>query len=105
MAGAARVVNKTVWSPQVAPHETLQAEAVLGLVGDPHPLAACVLPEPGDAGCAGRCHGVGCRVGGEFRLGERSDDEDLVAVRIHGWGAAEPVGGEAAGEPALELIG
>ena len=78
---------------------------MLGLVGDPHPLAARVLAEPGDAGCAGRRHGVGRRVGGEFRLGERSDDEDLVAVRVDGGGADEPVGGKAAGEPALELIG
>ena len=78
---------------------------MLGLVGDPHPLAAGVLPEPGDARRAGRRHGVGRRVGGKFRLGQRPDDEDLVAVRVHGGGSGEPVGGQAAGEPALELIG
>ena len=48
--------------------------------------------------------GVGGRVGGEFRLGERADHEDLVTVRIDGGSAGEPVGGKAAGEPALELI-
>ena len=105
MAGAARVVNKHRLVAAGRSPRDLQAEAVLGLVGDPHPLAARVLAEPRDAGRAGRRHGVGRRVGREFRLGERADDEDLVAVRVHGRGAAEPVGGEAAGEPALELIG
>ena len=58
----------------------LAAGALLGLVGDPHALLAGVLTEPLDARLAG---GGAGRVVGVLRvlgLGERADDEDLLAV-------------------------
>jgi len=95
--GAVRAVDGV--SLQIGPAE------VLGLVGDPHPLPTGVLSEARDPGRAASGSGIGRRVGGKLGLGERSDDEDLVAIRVHGGRPAEPIAGDAAGEPALELIG
>ena len=41
----------------------------------------------------------------EAGLGQRAYDQDLVAVVGHLRGSGEPLGGESAGEPALEVLG
>src|SRR5213075_1123099 len=55
------------------------AESLLGLIGDPHPLLAGVLPESVDAGVAGRGDDLRCRVLRDLRVGEGAYDEDLLA--------------------------
>jgi hypothetical protein len=78
---------------------------VLSLVGDLHALRAGVLAVTRDPGGEGRGASLGGGVGRQLGLREGADDQDLVPVGRHDGGPHEPVGGDAAGEPALELIG
>jgi hypothetical protein len=77
---------------------------MLRLVGDLHALAAGVLAETGDARRDRGGPGFGRGVGREVGLGDRTDDEDLVAIGAHvDRTDIQPVG-ESAGEPSLDLV-
>ena len=87
-----RRVDAALVAAARAPRD-LAPGALLGLVGDLHPLRAGLLAEALDAGLARRrLRGVVgvLRVVG---LGEPADHEDLVAVGRHFRGLGEPVVG------------
>ena len=71
----------------------LAAEAILRLVGDPHPLPAGFLAELG--GPAGRAGGTLLGVG----VGQPADHRDFFAVDGDFGVTGEPAVGEPAGEP------
>ncbi len=105
MAGTLTVVNRCRWSPASAPHETRRPNRCWAS------SAICMrltrvssrCPATREARAAARVSAVASA--GELGLREGADDQDLVPVGRHDGGAHEPVGGDAAGEPALELIG
>lgn len=64
----------------------LPSVAGLGLVGDPHSVAAGGFAEPGDASVGG---GIGLVLG----WGQCADDDDLLTVDVDVGGSGEPVVG------------
>src|SRR5665213_3861891 len=86
------------------PPRHLAAEEALGLRGDPDATVAGLVAEAGDPsgprGRAGRLVGVG----GQFRLRDRSHDEDLVAVAGDGRWPGEEVVGNAPRKPAGQFV-
>ena len=81
------------------------AEAVLGVVRDAHAGLARLLAE----GVGPSLTGGGTRgirgVLAQLDVGQLADDEDLLAVDMDFGRPDEPALGEAAGEPALDLVG
>ena len=105
ITGTERLVNTCALVAATRAPRDLAAGALLGVVGDAHAFAACLLAEPLDARSAGRGPG---RVVGAFRIGgsgDATDDEDLLAVGGDFGRPGEPVVGQAPGEPGGERFG
>ena len=104
MTGTAAVVKGCVSPPSVDAPRDVPAEATLRLVGDAHPGRSRLLAERVDAGLVRRrCLGLARALGG-LDLGDRANDEDLLAVDRHVERAREPLIGDSPGKPAAQLV-
>ena len=80
----------------------LAPEVALGFPGDLDPPGPRSLAEPADRALGG-CGTLGTgRIRGGFRVGQRPDDGDLLAIRLDRRDGDEPSGRKPAGEPAAQ---